>query len=159
MNMVELRAYAFIGIEINSITDIVLKKANVMPGAMVVERTYGMLEVHADSPADVKEAGEVIQDYLGVKESERLKPKILAAETIERMDPYMGQIVNRFRAASMMIEDETLYILECVPAAYAGYAANEGASGRVYLAGTTSEVQAAKEAAEGCLLAMEGKDF
>jgi len=162
------------GIEINSITDIVLKKANVMPGAMVVERTYGMLEVHADSPADVKEAGEVIQDYLGLKESERLRPKILAAETIERMDPYMSQIVNRFRAASMMIEDETLYILECVPAAYAGYAANEaekaaniklihatvfGASGRVYLAGTTSEVQAAKEAAEGCLLAMEGKDF
>lgn len=162
------------GIEINSITDIVLKKASVMPGAMVVERTYGMLEVHADSPADVKEAGEVIQDYLGLKESERLKPKILAAETIERMDPYMGQIVNRFRAASMMIEDETLYILECVPAAYAGYAANEaekaanitlihvtvfGASGRLYLAGSTSEVQAAKEAAEGCLLAMEGKDF
>ena len=162
------------GIEINSITDIVLKKANVMPGAMVVERTYGMLEVHADSPADVKEAGEVIQEYLGLKESERLKPKILAAETIERMDPYMGQIVNRFRAASMMMEDETLYILECVPAAYAGYAANEaekaaniklihatvfGASGRVYLAGSTSEVQAAKEAAEGCLLAMEGKDF
>ena len=49
-------------------------------------------------------------------------PKILAAETIERMDPYMGQIVNRFRAASMMIEDETRYILECVPAGYAGYA-------------------------------------
>ena len=162
------------GIEINSITDIVLKKANVMPGAMVVERTYGMLEVHADSPADVKEAGEVIQDYLGVKESERLKPKILAAETIERMDPYMGQIVNRFRAASMSLSDDTLYVLEVVPAGYAGYAANEaekaaniklihatvfGASGRVYLAGTTSEVQAAKEAAEGCLLAMEGKDF
>ena len=113
------------GIEINSITDIVLKKANVLPGALVVERTYGMLEVHADSPADVKEAGEVILEYLGVKESERLKPKILAAETIERMDPYMGQIVNRFRAASMMLEDETLYILECVPAGYAGYAANE----------------------------------
>jgi hypothetical protein len=207
MNMVELRAYAFIdqlqkqmvgyigstargyypvagqsalfmeiapGIEINSITDIVLKRANVLPGALVVERTYGMLEVHADSPADVKEAGEVILDYLGVKENDRLKPKILAAETIERMDPYMSQIVNRFRAASMMLEDETLYILECVPAGYAGYAANEaekaadiklihvtvfGASGRVYLAGTTSEVQAAKEAAEGCLLAMEGKDF
>jgi len=206
MNMVELRAFAYIdqlqrqlvgyigstargyypvagqsalfleiapGIEINSITDIVLKKANVMPGAMVVERTYGMLEVHADSPADVKEAGEVILEYLGIKENQRLKPKILAAETIERMDPYMGQIVNRFRAASMMLEDETLYILECVPAGYAGYAANEaekaaniklihvtvyGASGRVYLAGTTSEVQAAKEAVEHCLLALEGKD-
>jgi hypothetical protein len=161
------------GIEINSITDAVLKKANVMPGAMVVERTYGMLEVHADSPADVKEAGDVVLDYLGMQEKDRLKPKILATETIERTDPYMSQIVNRFRAASMMIVDDTLYILECLPAGYAGYAANQaekaadiklihvtvfGASGRVYLSGTTSAVQAAKEAAEQSLLALDGKD-
>ena len=161
------------GIEINSITDAVLKKANVMPGAMVVERTYGMLEVHADSPADVLEAGDVVLDYLGMQARDRLKPKIVAAETIERTDPYMSQIVNRFRAASMMIVDDTLYILECLPAGYAGYAANEaekaadiklihvtvfGATGRVYLAGNTSSVQAAKEAAEQSLLALEGKD-
>jgi len=161
------------GIEINSITDAVLKKANVMPGALVVERTYGMLEVHADSPADVKEAGEVVLGYLGLQEKDRLKPKILAAQTIERIDPYMSQIVNRFRAASMMLVDETLYILECLPAGYAGYAANQaekaadiklihvtvfGATGRVYLSGTTSAVQAAKEAAEQSLLALDGKD-
>jgi ethanolamine utilization microcompartment shell protein EutL len=161
------------GIEINSITDAVLKKANVMPGALVVERTYGMLEVHADSPADVKEAGDVVLNYLGMQEKDRLKPKILAAQTIERIDPYMSQIVNRFRAASMMLVDETLYILECLPAGYAGYAANQaekaadiklihvtvfGATGRVYLSGTTSAVQAAKEAAEQSLLALDGKD-
>jgi len=161
------------GIEINSITDAVLKRANVMPGALVVERTYGMLEVHADSPADVKEAGDVVLEYLGLQEKDRLKPKILAAETIERIDPYMSQIVNRFRAASMMLVDETLYILECLPAGYAGYAANQaekaadiklihvtvfGATGRVYLAGTTSAVQAAKEAAEQSLLSLDGKD-
>jgi hypothetical protein len=161
------------GIEINSITDAVLKKADVMPGALVVERTYGMLEVHADSPADVQEAGAVVLNYLGLQEKDRLKPKILAAETIERTDPYMSQIVNRFRAASMMIVDETLYILECLPAGYAGYAANEaekaadvklihvtvfGATGRLYLAGTTSEIQAAKKAVETSLLALEGKD-
>ena len=161
------------GIEINSITDAVLKKANVMPGALVVERTYGMLEVHADSPADVKEAGDVVLNYLGLQEKDRLKPKILAAETIERIDPYMSQIVNRFRAASMMLVDETLYILECLPAGYAGYAANQaekaadvklihvtvfGATGRVYLAGTTSAIQAAKEAAEQSLLALDGRD-
>jgi hypothetical protein len=161
------------GIEINSITDVVLKKANVLPGAMVVERTYGMLEVHADSPADVKEAGEVVLGYLSLKETDRLKPKILAAETVERIDPYMSQIVNRFRAASLINVDETLYILECLPAGYAGYAANEaekaanitlihvtvfGATGRVYLAGTTSEVKAAKDAAETCLQELDGKD-
>ena len=160
------------GIEINSLTDVLMKKANVRPGAMVVERVFGMLEVHADSPADVHMAGEVALDYLGLKESDRLKPKILATETIERIQPYMSQIVNRFRDASMVLSDETLYILECVPAGYAGYAANEaekktdiklvhltvfGATGRVYLAGTTSNIQAAKEVAESSLLALDGR--
>ena len=161
------------GMEINMITDAVMKKANVYPGALVVERTYGMLEVHADDPDDVKEAGQVILDYLGCTQADRLKPKILSTETIERLDPYISQIVNRFRAASMSLSDETLYILEVVPAGYAGYAANEaekaanitlnhvtvyGASGRVYLAGSTSDVQAAREAAETALAALDGRE-
>ena len=161
------------GIEINSLTDVVLKKARVRPGAMVVERTYGMLEVHGDSPADVREAGEVVLDYLGMKETDRLRPKILAAETIHRIDPSMTPIVNRFRDANMILADEALYILEVVPAGYAGFAANEaekaaeiklvhasvfGASGRVYLAGTLSNVQAAKAAAEAALATLAGRD-
>jgi len=161
------------GMEINTITDAVLKKSNVRPGALVVERTFGMLEVHADDPADVKEAGQVILDYIGCQESDRLKPKILSTETIERLNPYMSQIVNRFRAASMSLSDDTLYILEVVPAGYAGYAANEaekaaditinhvsvyGASGRVYLAGSTSDIQAAKHAAETALGSLDGRE-
>ncbi|RLB43611.1 MAG: hypothetical protein DRH12_02480 [Deltaproteobacteria bacterium] len=159
------------GIEINSLTDIVLKRANVWLGAMVVERTYGMLEVHADSPADIKEAGEVVLERLGLELSERLRPKILSSVVIERTDPYMTQIVNRFRAASMMLSEDTLYILEVVPAGYAGLAANEaekaadinlihvsvfGASGRVYLSGAVSDVTAAKRAAETCLNNLSG---
>ena len=161
------------GMEINTITDAVLKKSNVRPGALVVERAYGMLEVHADDPADVRQAGQVILDFLGCRETDRLKPKILATETVERLNPYMSQIVNRFRAASMSLGDETLYILEVVPAGYAGYAANEaekaahitinhvsvyGASGRVYLSGDTSDIQAAKHAAETALRALEGRE-
>jgi hypothetical protein len=161
------------GMEINTITDAVMKKSNVRPGALVVERSFGMLEVHADDPADVQEAGQVILDFLGCQESDRLKPKILSTETIERLNPYMSQIVNRFRAASMSLSDDTLYILEVVPAGYAGYAANEaekaaditinhvtvyGASGRVYLAGSTSDIQAAKQAAETALGSLDGRE-
>ncbi len=161
------------GLEINTLTDMVLKKADVMPGAMVVERVFGMLEVHADSPADVKLAGEVILDHLGLEESDRYKPKILATQVIERVDPYMSQIMNRFRNASMPLADETIYILEVIPAGYAGYAANEaeknsnvklvhvtvfGASGRVYLAGTSSDIAAGKKAAEEALAALSGRD-
>ena len=159
------------GIEINTITDVVLKKANVRPGALVVERTYGMLEVHSDSPADVEEAGRVILEYLGLKETDRIKPQIIASDIIERTDPYMTVIVNRFRDGSMLLGDETLYFLEVTPAAYAGYAANEaekgadiklihasvfGASGKVYIAGTSSDVKAAKAAAEDALNSLKG---
>jgi hypothetical protein len=161
------------GMEINTITDAVMKKSNVRPGALVVERSFGMLEVHADDPADVREAGEVVLDFLGCRETDRLKPKILSTETIERLNPYMSQIVNRFRAASMSLSDDTLYVLEVVPAGYAGYAANEaekaaditinhvsvyGASGRVYLAGSTSDIQAAKHAAETALASLDGRE-
>ncbi len=160
------------GVEINTITDAVMKKANVRPGALVVERSYGMLEVHADDPDDVRLAGEVVLDYLGCREADRLRPKILSSEVIERLNPYMSQIVNRFRAASMSLSDDTLYILEVVPAGYAGYAANEaektaditinhvsvyGASGRVYLAGSTSDIHAAREAAETALASLDGR--
>jgi hypothetical protein len=161
------------GMEINTITDAVMKKSNVRPGALVVERSFGMLEVHADDPADVREAGQVVLDFLECRETDRLKPKILSTETIERLNPYMSQIVNRFRAASMSLSDDTLYVLEVVPAGYAGYAANEaekaaditinhvsvyGASGRVYLAGSTSDIQAAKHAAETALASLDGRE-
>jgi len=161
------------GMEINTITDAVMKRANVRPGALVVERSFGMLEVHADDPADVREAGQVVLDFLGCQESDRLKPRILSTATIERLNPYMSQIVNRFRAASMSLSDDTLYVLEVVPAGYAGYAANEaekaaditinhvsvyGASGRLYLAGSTSDVQAAKHAAETALGSLDGRE-
>jgi len=162
------------GIEINSITNVVLKRANVKPGAMVVERTFGMLEVHGDSPADVREAADAVLEYVGMKEHDRLKPKILASDTIDRIEAHMTQIINRFRAASMILEDDTLYVLEMAPAGYAGYAANEaekaadiklihvtvfGASGKVYFAGERSDVLAAKEAAESALASLKGRDY
>ncbi len=160
------------GIEVNNLADVVFKKANVRVGAMVVERTYGMLEIHAYSAAEVLQAQEVVLDYLGMKEGDRLKPKIVASETIERIDPHMSQIVNRFRVSNMIQADDTMYVLEVVPAGYAGFAANEaekaadirllhatvfGASGRVFLAGDTSSVMAARMAIEVALASLDGR--
>jgi ethanolamine utilization microcompartment shell protein EutL len=161
------------GIEINSITNVVLKRANVKPGAMVVERTFGMLEVHGDTPADVREAADEVLNYLQLKEEDRLKPKIVASDMIDRMDAHMTQIVNRFRNSSMILEDDALYVLEMVPAGYAGFAANEaekaadvklihvtvfGASGRLYLAGERSDVLAARDAAQEALASLHGRE-
>jgi hypothetical protein len=48
------------GIEINTLTDIALKATNVTPGMQIVERAYGMLEVHSDSQGDTRVAGETV---------------------------------------------------------------------------------------------------
>ena len=42
---------------------------------LAIERLYGMLEIHSDSQADVRAAGQAILDALGLREGERRKPK------------------------------------------------------------------------------------
>jgi hypothetical protein len=59
------------GIEINRITDIALKSTNVTPGMQIVERLYGLLEIHSFSQADVRQAGAAILDALELKEEDR----------------------------------------------------------------------------------------
>ena len=54
------------GIEINRITDVALKSAVVTPGVQMVERLYGLLEIHSGSQGEVKAAGRAILDALGV---------------------------------------------------------------------------------------------
>ena len=161
------------GIEINRVTDIAVKSTNVTPGMQIVERLYGMLEIHSQSQADVRQAGAAILESLGLKEEDRWKPKIYSNQVIRRIDDHQTQLINRTRHGNMIIPGQTLFIMETQPAAYAALAANEaekaanitinhvtvyGASGRVYLAGDTADVHAAKEAAETALAAIDGRD-
>ena len=113
------------GIEINRITDIALKSTNVTPGMQIVERLYGLLEVHSLSQADVRQAGQAVLDALEISIEDRQKPKILSSQTIRRVDDYQTQLINRTRHGNMIIPGQTLYIMEVQPAAYAALAANE----------------------------------
>src|SRR5262249_25149020 len=65
------------GIAINQVTDAALKATRVQPAVQVVERAYGLLEVHDHDKGEVLSAGATILKYLGVDESQRLKPKVL----------------------------------------------------------------------------------
>ncbi|MEO0684546.1 MAG: hypothetical protein AAFY76_05735, partial [Cyanobacteria bacterium J06649_11] len=60
------------GIEINRITDVALKSASVRPGVQMVERLYGLLEVHSSSQGETRSAGQAILAALGVKRDEGL---------------------------------------------------------------------------------------
>ncbi len=150
------------GIEINRITDIALKATKVRPAVQVVERLFGLLEVHSSDQADVRAAGAAILDALGVRAEERWKPKILSSQVIRRVDAHQAQLVNRNRGGMMLIADQTLYIMELEPAAYAVLAANEaekaakinivevrpfGSFGRVYLGGEERDIMAGYTAA------------
>ena len=161
------------GIEINRITDIALKSTNVTPGMQIVERLYGLLEVHSLSQADVRQAGQAVLDALEISIEDRQKPKILSSQTIRRVDDYQTQLINRTRHGNMIIPGQTLYIMEVQPAAYAALAANEaekaaeinilevrafGSFGRVYLGGEERDIDVARPAAENAIKSISGRE-
>ena len=110
------------GIEINRVTDVALKSTRVTPGMQIVERLYGMLEIHSDSQADIRQAGQAILDALDLKEEDRRRPTVASSQVIRRIDDYQTQLINRMRHGNMILPGQTLYILECEPAAYSALA-------------------------------------
>jgi hypothetical protein len=161
------------GIAINNVTDVALKRTRVIPGMQIVERAYGLLEMHSFDQGEVRQAGAAILERLGVAESERLRPKILSSEMITGIEGYQSQLINRMRHGDMLLQGETLYILEVHPAGYAAIAANEaekaapikllevitfGAFGRLWLGGYEAEIAAAAEAIKNVLEGISGRE-
>ncbi|MBZ0317109.1 MAG: hypothetical protein K8L91_11875 [Anaerolineae bacterium] len=161
------------GIEINRITDIALKATSVKPGMQIIERLYGLLEVHSDSQAEVRAAGAAILEALEVREDQRKKPKVISSQIIRNLDPHQVQLINRTRHGHMILAGQTLYILEVEPAGYAALAANEaekaaninilevrafGSFGRIYLGGEEQDIMAGYGAALGAIEGLSGRD-
>ena len=161
------------GIEINRLTDVALKATNVKPGMQIIERFYGLLEIHSPDQAETRAAGAAILDAVGLTESDRLKPKVLSSQIIRRIDDHHAQLINRMRHGQMIVPGQTLYVLECEPAAYAALAANEaekaadinvlevraaGAMGRVYLGGEEQDIDVGWRAAVAALEALDGRE-
>ncbi|MBP6016617.1 MAG: hypothetical protein KA586_07840 [Candidatus Promineofilum sp.] len=161
------------GIEINRITDVALKSTDVRPGMQVIERLYGLLEIHSPSQASVRAAGAAILEELGVAESQRLKPKVISSQIIRNVDPHQTQLINRVRHGQMIMAGQTLYVMEVAPAAYAALAANEaekranlnilevraiGSFGRIYLGGEERDIMAGYQAALDAIEGISGRE-
>ena len=161
------------GIEINTLTDVALKATSVTPGMQIVERAYGMLEVHSDSQGETRTAGEAILKAIGRTENERIKPRILTSQLIKNVEDHHAQLINRTRFGMMVLRGDTLFVLEVEPAGYAYYAANEaekaahinivdvtgfGKFGRVYIAGAEAEVLEAKKIVEKRIAELTGRE-
>ncbi len=160
------------GNEAFRMVDIAVKATEARPGAQLVEREFGMFEVHSRSQSEVLEAGRVVLQRLGLQVTDRVKPEIASVQVITNVDPYQAQLLNRFRRGSMLVPGETMLVLEVAPAAYINYATNEaekganikvlhvssvGRFGRMWLSGSEAEIITARNAATAALEAVEGK--
>ena len=152
--------------QIHRLIDRALKATDVMPATLIVERAYGMLEVHHQDKGQVVAAGRTILEELGVGEDDRLAPRVVSNTIIRSIEPYHAMILDKIRYGSMIKPGQSLFIMETEPAAYMALAANEaekaaeielvdvlvfGAFGRLYLAGQESEIDSAAEAARAAI--------
>lgn len=160
------------GIAINRVTDTALKATRVTPAVQVVERAYGLLEVHHDDKGQVLDAGKAILAGLEVKETDRIKPAVVTHQIIRAIEPYQSQIINRNSAGMMILPGQSLFIMETDPAGYVCFAANEaekaarvylvniqpyGAFGRLYMSGPEAEIDAAASAARAAVESISGR--
>lgn len=159
-------------IVINRLMDAALKNCDVKPGALMMERSYGTLEVHGAGQAMVRMAGEIMLRELDCRESDALRPHILTDEIIRQIDDHQAMMINRTRQGMLLLGGDTLYTLEVHPAVYAVLAANEaekaspirivgldpnGAVGRLRLAGSDAEIDAAVKAVHIALDGLPGR--
>jgi ethanolamine utilization microcompartment shell protein EutS len=153
------------GLDIEAVTDVALKHAEVKAGILVVERQFGYLEFHGETGA-VKAAADAALQELGKDADSAVRPTILAARIISSIDQQHAFLINRNKVGSMVLPGESLFVLEVQPASYAILATNEaekaadikvvdyrmiGATGRVYLSGTEADVRQAADAAQDAL--------
>ncbi len=154
------------GLDIEGVTDVALKHAEVKAGILVVERQFGYLEFHGETGA-VKAAADAALDSLGGDIDAAVRPTILASRIISSIDHQHAFLINRNKIGSMVLPGESLFVLEVQPASYAILATNEaekaadikvvdfrmiGATGRVYLSGAEADVRQAADAAREALL-------
>ena len=174
--VVEGMAQVFIEVapacDIYEVMDAALKAAEVQPGMLNVERVYGSLEVHSSHQESVRVAGVAALRLIGLTENDRRKPEIVSAKMVTGIDPYEAQNINKRAQGGLLLRGQTLCVLEVTPATYVVLAANEaekaanitlvdykvtGAFGRLYIAGTESEIAIARDAATRSIEALPGR--
>jgi len=152
---------------IHRITDLALKVAPEMePGILFTERQFGLLELHSADPAQLEEAGRAILEGIGASAADQLAPKTLFQDIIEDLSDQHAIILNRSRAASMLVYEMSPALFACVAANEAERAApaaiiNDvqmiGVSGRVFMSGDTGDLVVARDAITRTLEGVEGR--
>ena len=156
------------GLQIHALLEGALKATRALPASIVVERAFGMLELHHEDKGEVIEGGQAVLDSIGLTQEDRITPRIVSNTILRGIEPMHAMIVNKIRFGSMIEPGESLFIFETEPAAYIMLAANEaekaaivklvevrpfGAFGRLYMCGSEADID---EAAKAAVSAIEG---
>ena len=130
--------------------------------------------MHSKDQAETRAAGEAILGELGLKQTDRLKPRVASSQIVRALDDHQVQLINRMRHGHMIVPGQTLYVMEVEPAPYAALAANEaekaadinilevrsfGSFGRVYLGGEERDIDVGWRAAIAALEGIEGREI
>lgn len=160
---------------IERVIDLALREVpGVAPGILYVERQFGVLEVHSSDLSEVRRAGEAILQGTRAKAADQLRPQVLFHDIIENITDQHAVILNRHRQASMILPGQALLVYEMTPALFAAVAANEaeraapaitivdvqmiGATGRLYIGGSSKDVTTARDRITAVLAGIEGRD-
>lgn len=161
-------------LSIHRIADLALKESPDMePGILFTERQFGLLELHSDDPDELDKAGKAILKGIGARPADQLAPTVLFHDIIDDLSDQHAIILNRSRDASILVPGVSLLIYEMAPALFACVAANEaeraapgavindvqmmGASGRIFMSGTHSQMEQARDAITKTLEAVKGR--
>jgi len=148
--------------EIHRMIDMALKSTNVRLGSVVTERQYGLMQIQHEDQGEVKAAGAAVLERAGLSTFDRARLKILTNMVIRGIEQDHAIFFTGTSKGNMVLADESVFILEVTPAAYLTIACNEGlkaanvklitirpfgATGRLVISGTESEIDSCKEAA------------
>lgn len=148
--------------EIHSMIDIALKATKVRLASVVTERVFGLMMVHHPDQGEVKEAGKAVLKEAQLNENDRAAVEILTQKIIRSVEQDHAIMFTGMARGNMVLAGDSVFILEATPAAYLMIAGNEalkaaevklidirpfGATGRLILSGSESEIDSSAEAA------------
>lgn len=148
--------------EIHRMIDLALKSTNVRLGSVVTERHFGLMQIQHHDQGEVIEAGEAVLRQAGLTKTDRAPVKIVTNMVIRGIEQDHAIFFTGTSKGYMVLANESVFILETTPAAYLTIACNEalkaadvklitvvpfGATGRLVMSGTESEIDSASEAA------------
>ena len=159
--------------EIIRVTDVALKATDVKPGMLIIERLYGMLEIHSDRRPTCARRARRSSTSLGLKEEDRIKPQIVSSQVIRNISPYHTQLINRTRHGDMILPGQSLYMHRSArrPATRRSPPTRRrrppninilevrafGSFGRVYLGGEERDIDVGYRAAEQAIDGISGR--